>query len=199
MFRPCRSSRLRRFAPHWHPAGLLHPAADHGVRTVFSLEQPVPASGTAYPELSPVTQYPSKLSPRLQPHRVTAAVALSSFHAPGFPKPVRCRTSVGRLGSRPTSRLCSTTESVAAPGVSTEAPLDAPLGLYPQGGPDRVVLAALQGGRVRTFKLSFSREERPDDGPEGTASAEHVDASGWKPAAYPAFQSQLRPEAMLRL
>ena len=33
-FRPCRSSRLRRFAPHAASAGLLHPAASHGVRAV---------------------------------------------------------------------------------------------------------------------------------------------------------------------
>ena len=33
-FRPCRSSRLRRFAPHAASTGLLHPAASHGVRAV---------------------------------------------------------------------------------------------------------------------------------------------------------------------
>jgi hypothetical protein len=35
-FRPCRSSRLRRFSPHRHLAGLLHPATGHGVRHVSS-------------------------------------------------------------------------------------------------------------------------------------------------------------------
>jgi hypothetical protein len=133
MFRPCRSSRLRRFAPHRHPAGLLHPAADHGVRPVFSFEPSKPASRMANSELSPETPNPSERSPRLQPHRVTAAVALSPFHILRFSPPVRCRTGIDSLCTQPTSRLCSTAESVASSGVSTKTPLDAPMGFVPLG------------------------------------------------------------------
>ena len=48
-FRPCRSSRLRRLSPPRHPAGLLHPAADHEVRPVFSFQPTFPASGSGWP------------------------------------------------------------------------------------------------------------------------------------------------------
>lgn len=55
------------------PAGLLHPAPDHGVRSVSGLlprrrDEAPPARGP-----SPRPRHPSEPSPRRQPYRVTAA------------------------------------------------------------------------------------------------------------------------------
>jgi hypothetical protein len=51
-FRPCRSSRLRRFSPHRHPAGMLQPAAGHGVRYVSGLFPSLPRGGAPVRVLS---------------------------------------------------------------------------------------------------------------------------------------------------
>jgi hypothetical protein len=51
-FRPCRSSRLRRFTPHRHPAGMLQPAAGHGVRYVSGLLPRFPRGGRPARDLS---------------------------------------------------------------------------------------------------------------------------------------------------
>lgn len=80
MFRPCRSSRLRRFAPRrtttpsreghpFHVAGLLHPAADLGVRHVSGPRDPeiawgLPRDATPFEAFpSPAALAPSPRSP----------------------------------------------------------------------------------------------------------------------------------------
>jgi hypothetical protein len=64
-FRPCRSSRLRRFAPHNGIAGLLHPAADHGVRLVSSRPPTVADARPSSQALHPSERFP--LQQRLSP------------------------------------------------------------------------------------------------------------------------------------
>jgi hypothetical protein len=159
MFRPCRSYRLRRFSPHRHPAGLLHPATDHGVRPVFNSEPPSPASGHGRSGLSPGTQHPSELSPRLQPYRVTAAVAFSPFGAPWSRK-----RSVAEPDSIPLA--CRRPQGFAP----QPSPLPRPV--FPPGrrpmlpwasappGSQRPVRVALRRGHVQTAELSFPREGR---------------------------------------
>lgn len=65
------------------PAGLLHPAPDHGVRPVsglsFDPRLTAPASASTPPRRR--GSHPSELSPRQQPYRVTATLAFSSFAA----------------------------------------------------------------------------------------------------------------------
>ena len=111
-FRPCRSSRLRRFTPHRHRAGLLHPASGRGVRQVS-----VSCRGASEEVLtgdpSPLASHPSKHFPHQQPYRVTAADTFSPFHRPGSLFKARRRARRGSLGWQPTSRCCSTGESVA--------------------------------------------------------------------------------------
>lgn len=66
-------------------AGLLHPAPDHGVRSVSGSTIRPPCGGAN--DLNPPrdrASHPSELSPRPQPYRVTAALAFSSFER--FPK-----------------------------------------------------------------------------------------------------------------
>jgi hypothetical protein len=64
-------------------------------------------------EPSPLASHPSKHFPRQQPYRVTAADTFSPFHRPGSPFGARRRARRGLLGWQPTSRCCSTGESVA--------------------------------------------------------------------------------------
>jgi hypothetical protein len=85
-FRPCGFAPLRRFAPpivpeNAHPcgclrvAGLLHPAANRGVRRVSGLSVLLPGR-TSLPRDA---TYPSKDSTRPQPYRVTTALAFLTF------------------------------------------------------------------------------------------------------------------------
>jgi hypothetical protein len=65
-----------------HPgaAGLLHPASDHEVRRVsVACRQHHPEAVLCESASSPRRSHPSKNSPRQQPYRVTAAVALLPF------------------------------------------------------------------------------------------------------------------------
>jgi hypothetical protein len=100
-FRPCRSSRLRRFPPHRHLAGLLRPAAGHGVRHVSSAEplaQRVGLAAGAVPDgASPFEAFPSTAAvPR---HRDRCPLAVlprlpSQSSSIAAPDPVRVRLSV---------------------------------------------------------------------------------------------------------
>jgi hypothetical protein len=121
-------------------AGLLHPAADRGVRLVSFEEPDLPdhppppkrrtGDRPAWLSISPRRSRPSKLSPRRQPCRVTATSSLSSSGGcrahPDHP-----RTGGPSTGRRPppTSGLCSIGESVALRPCLHGRRLDAPLGL----------------------------------------------------------------------
>jgi len=85
-FRPCGFAPLRRFAPPFvrenvhsceclRVAGLLHPAANRGVRRVSGLSVLLPG----HTSLPRDATYPSKDSARPQPYRVTTALAFLTF------------------------------------------------------------------------------------------------------------------------
>jgi len=106
-FRPRGFAPPRRFspppAPEWEPApwgvrvaGLLHPAADHGVRLVSSATVLLPG----HPLLPRDVSYPSKDSPHLQPYRVTTASAFLTFH-----RRAARASGVSRCRSIPSARL----------------------------------------------------------------------------------------------
>jgi hypothetical protein len=92
----------------------------------------IPPRGAPSQRPFPVARDPSKLFPRLQPYRITTAWYLLAV--PPVPGSHTLRVAASRvlaISGQPTSRSCSTAESVAAPGVATRALLDAPLGLFP--------------------------------------------------------------------
>jgi hypothetical protein len=138
-FRPCRSSRLRRFTPHRRSAGLLHPAAGRGVRHVSSLVVQ-PAETGLRTTLSPVAPHPSEPFPRPQPYRVTTA----------------CYLLAVVMGSGNRCDVCTSPRTLDPPadlkvflrsrircmqlGVSAELQLDAPLGFVPKEVLDRGAL-----------------------------------------------------------
>jgi hypothetical protein len=130
-FRPCRSSRLRRFPPHRRSAGLLHPAAGHGVRHVSSLEVHS-AETELQTTLSSVAPHPSEPFPRPQPYRVTTACFLLAV-----PTGLGNRCDVQARHSRrwgPPADLKAFLRSrirCMHLGVSAELQLDAPLGFVP--------------------------------------------------------------------
>jgi len=80
-------------------------------------ERPQDARSGSPPDSVPflVAHHPPEVSPRQQPYRVTAALAFPPSAAPASTP--RCRDE--DQGTTPTSRPCSTAESVARPGVAT--------------------------------------------------------------------------------
>jgi hypothetical protein len=79
LFRPCRSSRLRRFSPRV-PCRSVAPCTRSWGSVRFRLLCCAPCGSTS--NLSPPrdrASHPSELSPRPQPYRVTAALAFPSF------------------------------------------------------------------------------------------------------------------------
>lgn len=89
------------------------------------------ANGTHALGSSPMAPDPSEPFPRLQPYRVTAASYLLAVPPGLCSRYPRCRGHAITGSKQPTSRSCSTAESVAAPGVATTTSPDAPLGLSP--------------------------------------------------------------------
>jgi hypothetical protein len=165
MFRPCRSSRLRRFTPHRHPAGLLHPAAGHGVRHVSGFEPPTFASeggclDAILGDAIPSGAFPSTAAvPRHRgpyPHAV----------APHLGAPLsRVATRLGHTAPwRSTSRSCSTAESVA--GIPALPPSRRPLlpwAFNPRVGSDRRSIGVSRrsaSGRLGSRRL-FQQVEAP--------------------------------------
>jgi hypothetical protein len=89
-----------------HPrlAGLLHPASDHEVRRISGFRGPDPPRWPWPSVTFPATLYPSKSSPRPQPHPVTGAVAFLLFDS-ASERAKRsfqaCRSSPGPSGRSP--------------------------------------------------------------------------------------------------
>jgi len=91
--------------------GLLHPAANHGVRRVSMSSCPTRMSSATVEDLSPTALCPSKLFPRKQPVRVTAPDALSPLLTMDRPRS-SCEGTGHHIGHS-TSGPCSTCEAVA--------------------------------------------------------------------------------------
>lgn len=117
-FRPCRSSRLRRFAPR-APCRSVAPCTRSWGSVRFGpwssssprgvVDSPAPPRNRA--------SHPSELSPRRPPYRVTAALALPSF----FPTSDCSVVIVAFDRACSTSGLCSADESVATMSVAAHA------------------------------------------------------------------------------
>jgi hypothetical protein len=104
-FRPCRSSRLRRFAPHAASTGLLHPAASHGVRVVSATVSLQPHCCDGW---SPAVFPHSHLTPS-EAFPFTSSRIVSPQPFPSR----RCSRILFPVSARSTSRLFSTVKSVA--------------------------------------------------------------------------------------
>lgn len=126
-------------------AGLLRPAAGHGVRRVFCERAPklrscLRRSGRTS-RSSRRRSHPPKSSPRLQPRRITAAVALLRLPSPrSHPLPagpLQIRKFRGFPWRQRTSGLFSVDESVATRVVSDALPPVPSMGLLPLQGPTR--------------------------------------------------------------
>jgi hypothetical protein len=130
-------------------------------------------------EPSPLASHPSKHFPRQQPYRVTAADTFSPFHRPGSPFGARRRARRGLLGWQPTSRCCSTGESVACGPALPPArcsmlpwaliPLKAsPLGTVPTALQRRPPSSApRRSGEHRKESLGRTGLRSPDSSEEG--------------------------------
>lgn len=125
------------------PAGLLRPAADHGVRQVADFPccpAPAPPSRKMKERLQcrrgwsfPLAPYPTKRFPHWQPHCVTTAVALSPFGSLPLSRSTPLAGCLRSIGLGPaTSGLCSTSESVALMPRCRDKKARCSLGLRPQ-------------------------------------------------------------------
>jgi hypothetical protein len=117
MFRPCRSSRLRRFTPldTQQVCCTLHPALGFATFPVcfLSFARRLGAGGLPFP----VAPHPSKLSPSQQVavrHRAPIP-SRRCFRRPASVPPVLPRLVPGLFPVHSTSGLCSVAKSVASP------------------------------------------------------------------------------------
>jgi hypothetical protein len=140
----------------------------------------------------PVTPHPSELFPRLQPYRVTAAVALSPLR-PRFGSPFPCVAARPRFASArsPTSGPCSTDESVAALRRCHRCAARCSLGL---GFPSRVSAddPAVLRGEPRADSGPTSREESTARRPRGGLPQQHRIAQSVETGCVPRHPGSLR-------
>lgn len=117
-FRPCRSSRLRRFPPR-APRRSVAPCTRSWGSVRFGPWSSISPRGVTDSPAPPRNRasHPSELSPRRPPYRVTAALALPLF----CPASDRSVTVGARRRAPATSGLCSADESVAAVDVAIHA------------------------------------------------------------------------------
>ena len=154
-FRPCRSSRLRRFSPHRRPAGLLHPAAGHGVRHVSSFVLHS-AETKLQTTLSPVTPHPSEPFPRPQPYRVATASYLLAVPT-GLGTRCGAKARHSRRWGPPADLKVFLRSRIRCMhlDVAAELQLDAPLGFVPKEVPDRQVLRSEERRWMRRGRHAF--------------------------------------------
>jgi hypothetical protein len=175
-------------------AGLLHPAADPGVRRVSRastatnhyrssgwIDRHVPRRRVSYPP---------KDSPRLQPHRVTAAVAFLPFFpsrsCDSFRSRCRARISSRSLRGSSTPRRFSACESVTSNHRCQWADALSSLGFVPLQGPsggvspERVAAPSRgvpMGSALPKLRRAFVRQRRGRTRPESRGYRNRVSES----------------------
>lgn len=105
-----------------HPAGLLRPAADHGVRSVAG--RSMPKHKSPFPE----AHYPTERFPPWQPCRVTRVTPVHRGSYPLVVAPGASTHCCATFTLHPTSGFCSTKQSVARHPCFHERAPDAPMG-----------------------------------------------------------------------